>query len=367
MRKISLYNPILGKNEKKNVLNCLNENWISSKGKYIELFERKFRSFTKINYCSSVVNGTAGLHLCLLALNIKDGDEIIVPTFTYIASVNCITYVGAKPIFVDSDYDNMQISINDIEKKINKKTKAIIIPHLYGYTCDLDLIKKIKKKYKLYLIEDCAEALGSFYKKKHVGNFGDICSFSFFGSKTISTGEGGMVCSNSKKLILKVKKLKGQGLNITKNKKYYWHDIVGYNYRMTNICASIGLAQMNKINNILKRKKKIFNLYKRQLSHNNIIFPSVVQGLSCSHWLIVIFLNSKSTKNKLAKLLTKNKIETRPTFYPAHTMKMYTSNKSFNNASRLSANGICLPSYPNLNNSSIIKICNIIKKFFKKN
>lgn len=365
MKKIPLYLPQIGTSEKKNVVSCLDDKWISSKGKFIKLFENEFKKFTKIKYCTSVVNGTAALHLCLLALDIKKNDEIIVPTFTYIASVNCIAYVGAKPVFVDSDFSTMQISIESLEKKITKKTKAIIVPHLYGYSCELSQLLKLKEKYKIFLIEDCAEALGSFYQRKHLGCFGDICAFSFFGSKTISTGEGGMVCSNNKFLIKRVDKYKGQGLIITNKRKYYWHDVIGYNYRMTNICAAIGYAQIKKIRKILKKKKYIYNFYKKNLNTTHINFPAEVPALNNCYWLIVIFFRSNKIKQIVDKMLNKNNIETRPTFYPIHTMSMYKTQERFRNATKLNKLGLCLPSYPDLNSKQLKKICELINNSIK--
>lgn len=253
--KIPLYKPFLSNSEKKYVNKCLNDNWISSSGEFLTKFENSFSNYTKIKFCTATTNGTVALHLALKILNIGKGDEVIVPSFTYIASVNCINYVKAKIIFCDSNIETGQIDTFSIEKKINKKTRAIIVPHLYGNVTDMKRIIYLKKKYKLFVIEDCAEAIGSFYKKKHVGNFGDVATFSFFGSKTITTGEGGMICSNNKELIKKAIKLKGQGLSKMSNKLYYWHDEVGYNYRMTNICAAIGYAQIKKIREILKKKK----------------------------------------------------------------------------------------------------------------
>ena len=366
MKLIPLYSPQIELSEKKNVIRCLNEKWISSRGRFIKLFENEFSKFTKIKYSTTVVNGTAALHLCLLALNIKNNDEVIVPTFTYIASVNCIKYVNAKPIFVDSDNDTMQISVEEIEKKISKKTKAIIVPHLYGYSCNLSKLIKLKKKYNIFLIEDCAEALGSFYKKKHLGNYGDISAFSFFGSKTISTGEGGMVCTNNKTLIKKVIKYKGQGLKSNSKKKYYWHDVIGYNYRMTNICAAIEVSQIKKVSKILKKKIQIYNFYKKNLDYKNITFPREVKGLKNSYWLVVILFKSKKINEKIKKILNKNNIETRPTFYPIHTMSMYKSKNKFKNAQKLSDLGLCLPSYPDLKKIHLKKICKTINFFFKK-
>ncbi len=367
MKQIPLYKPYISQKETHKVIECMNTKWISSKGKFIDLFQKKFSDFTKIKYCKTTVNGTSALHLALLALNIKKNDQVIVPTFTYIASVNCISYIGAKIKFVDSDFETMQISINDLKKKLSKKTKAIILPHLYGYTCDLDEIKLLKKKFKFYIIEDCAEAIGTFYKKKHVGNFSDISTFSFFGSKTITTGEGGMVCSNDKKLIDKVVKFKGQGLKISREKPYYWHDIIGYNYRMTNICAAIGLEQIKKIKKILSLKKKIYFKFKHLLKNSKILFPKENKNLTSSYWLIVIFFKDKKIRDKIFIFLKKNKIETRPTFFPIHSMDMYKVKKNFKYAKSLSDRGLCLPSYPELKNSEIFRISNLIKSFLKKN
>jgi len=364
--KIHLYKPKITSLTKKYVNECLDSSWISSKGKFVNLFEQSFKNFTKINFCTSVCNGTAGLHLAVLALGIKKNDQVIVPTFTYIATVNCIKYVGATPVFVDSDINNFQINTNHLKKLINKKTKALIVPHLYGNITNMTLLKNLKKKFNFLIIEDCAEAIGSFFKKKHVGNFGDISVFSFFGNKTITTGEGGMVCSNNKNLIKKVIRLKGQGLHVTGEKKYYWHNIIGYNYRMTNINAAIGYSQMKIINQILKKKKIIINAYKKLLRDIPIKFIKNDKDCINSNWLVTILLKNKNIKKKITNLLEKEKIETRPCFYPAHSMPMYNINKEFPNATILSNNGLSLPSYPDLNLSKVLKICNLLKKIFKK-
>ncbi len=368
-KNISLYKPTLGNFEKKFVNECLNSNWISSKGKFIELFENRFKNYTKIKNCISVTNGTCGLHLALKSLNIGKNDEVIVPSFTYVATVNCIDYVSAKPVFVDVDLSNWQLSIDQIEKKITKRTKAIIVPHLYGNVCDINALLRIKKKYKLFLVEDCAESIGSLYENKHVGNFGDVSVFSFFGSKTITTGEGGMVCTNNRVLAKKIIKLKGQGLKINKSKQYYWHDVVGYNYRMTNICAAIGFAQMMNLKEILKKKNIIYNYYKKKLLNDNIIFPKTINKVVNSHWLVVFRLKQKNLRNKLIKFLQKNNIETRPTFYLINEMNMYKKKMNLLNSKKISNNGICLPSYPNISKHELeyvtVKINFFLKKYAK--
>ena len=224
--KFPVYQPSLKGNEKKYVDDCLDSTWISSKGKYIKLFEDSFSKFTDIKYSVAVSNGTVALHLALLALGIGDEDEVIVPTFTYIASVNAIKYVNAKPVFIDSEPVTWQIDPSKIREKISKKTKAIMAVHIYGHPCEMNEIKKIARENNLFIIEDCAEAIGTYYNNKHTGSFGNIATFSFFGNKTITTGEGGMVCTNNQKLHDLVVRLKGQGL--AKGKEYF-HDIIGYN------------------------------------------------------------------------------------------------------------------------------------------
>lgn len=362
--KIKLYDPKIGKQEKQFVINCLNSNWISSKGVYIKKFEKKFANYINIRNAITVVNGTTALHLALLALDIKKGDEVIVPTFTYIAPVNAIKYVGAKVKFIDSKLDSWQINELDLEKQITKKTKAVIVPHLYGQVSEIKIIKKICKKNKVFLVEDCAEAFGCYYKNKHVGTFGDISTFSFFGSKTITTGEGGMVVTNSNSLARKVYKLKTVGINTRKN---YWHDILGYNYRMTNIAAAIGLGQLNNSKNIIKNKIRVFNIYKKYLKQIKKIvsFNHETKNTKSSFWLITIFLKDKLLRDKLIFNLNKEKIETRTTFNPVHKMLMYKTKKNlslFPNSKILSNTGLSLPSSPNLKEKDINKICRIISK-----
>ena len=364
--KTYLYEPITGRDEKKFVNDCLNSNWISSKGKYIKKFEKRFSNFIKIKYSITVSNGTAALHLALLALNIKKKDEVIVPTFTYISPVNAIKYIGAKVKFMDSKLKTWQIDETKLEKMITKKTRAVIVPHLYGQVSEIKKISKICRKKKIFLIEDCAEAFGCYYGKKHLGIFGDISTFSFFGSKTITTGEGGMVVTNNKKLADKIFKLKMVG--VVKN-RYYWHDIIGYNYRMTNICAAIGLGQLKKAKNILIKKRKVFKNYYSFLRNANLQISKEIENTKSSYWLINIFLANKKIRDGLAKYLKKNKIETRNTFNLVHKMPMYfkkSQKNLFPNAQILSNTGLSLPSGPNLSKLEIREISSLVKNYLEK-
>jgi perosamine synthetase len=248
---LPLYEPYLKGNEQKYVNDVINSGWISSKGKYVKKFENIFCKSIGAKNAMTVSSGTSAIQLALLTLGIGSGDEVIVPNFTFAAVYNAVIFSGAKPIMVDINKKTLCIDEQLIEKKITKKTKAIIPVHLYGCSSNMDKVLKIAKKNKMLVIEDCAEALGTYYKKKHVGLFGDAATFSFYGNKTISTGEGGMVIFKSKKNSLKGDIIKNHGMS---KKIPYWHEQFGLNFRMTNLQASIGLAQMEQFQKILKKK-----------------------------------------------------------------------------------------------------------------
>jgi perosamine synthetase len=362
--KIPVYKPFLAGNEKKYVNECLDSSWISSKGKFIKQFEDTFADYIGIKYAASVSNGTLAIHDALLALGIKEGDEVIVPTFTYIASVNPIAYTGATPVFVDSLRDTWQIDPADIERKITAKTRAIMVVHLYGHPCDMDQIMAIAHKHQLFVIEDCAEAFGSKYKGQHVGTFGDIAAFSFFGNKTITTGEGGMVATNDRTLHERAVHFKGQGLA-----KYreYWHDTIGYNYRMTNICAAIGLAQIEKADDIIKKKRQVADLYRKYLSSYPVEMLLESKDVFDTYWMVCILVEQSDIRDSLRAHLMENGIETRPTFYPIHSMPMYAHNfYRLPVAEDISWRGINLPSYPELSENDIKEICSLIGIFYGK-
>lgn len=361
---LPLYKPSISLEEVKNVKSCLHDGWISSKGKFVSSFETAFKKKFGYQFATVTTNGTTALHLALLSLNIKSGDEVIVPNITFVASVNAISYVGAKPILVDINKDTWLMDIDEIKKKITKKTKAIILVHLYGFAYNYNDILKLKKN-NLKIIEDCAEAIGSKYRNKYVGSMSDVATFSFYGNKTITTGEGGMVVTKSKDIYKKIVFLKSQGLNIYKTNNFYNHEMVGYNYRMTNICASIGLAQLKKINSIVRQKKLIFEQYKKFLN-KNVIFQSQIKNTISTYWLVTILVDKNKTKINLEKYLKKNNIETRPIFTPMHKLKMYRNTKNnFKNSEKIYNQGISLPSYPGLSQKEIKFICDKINRFLK--
>jgi len=308
-----------------------------------------------------------GLSRCILRfwqLGFNPGDEVIVPTFTYIASVNAIAYIGAKPVFVDSLESTWQMDPSDVERKITSKTKAIMVVHLYGQPVEMGEIMSIATRYGLKLIEDAAEAFGSRIGSKYVGSFGDVATFSFFGNKTITTGEGGMVVTNNPNIDARIRKLKGQGLAGTRE---YWHDEIGYNYRMTNICAAIGLAQLEDADELLRRKREIALIYHKSLVGLPLKFFWEQQGSTSSFWMNCIVVDKPAVRDLLRIHLANVGIETRPTFYPAHTMPMYKSmaRGEYPVAVSLAERGINLPSSPALSDEDVNYISENIRSYFK--
>ena len=358
---IPVAEPYFDENEFNNLLETIKTGWISSKGEFISRFEQAFAKYCNMKYSSSTSNGTTALHLALLAVGIKPGDEVIVPSLAFIAPVNTVRYCGAKPVFVDVNKDYWGIDPEKIKNKITKKTKAIIPVHLYGHPCDMESILEIAKKYNLYVIEDAAEAHGAEYKGKKVGSFGDISCFSFFGNKNIITGEGGMCLTNNEKFLEKINLFKNHGMS---KKKRYWHEVVGYNYRMTNMQAAVGLAQLKKLDKFIEKKNQIANLYRHYLK------DLINQGLITPHpkmpwaknviWLYSILINSKS-RDEIMKKLAEKGIDTRPLFYPIHQMPPYKEKNKYPISEDISRRGISLPSSVKLKKEEIEYICNELR------
>ena len=363
--KIPIYQPTLDGNEKKYVNECLDSSWISSRGEFIGRFENEFRNHVGVEHATTVSNGTVALHLALVTLGIGPGDEVIVPSFTYIASVSTISITGATPVFADSLEDTWQVDPQDVQRKITPRTKAIMAVHLYGHPCEMDELVKIAKQKNIFLIEDCAEAFGSTYKGKHVGTFGDLSTFSFYGNKTITTGEGGMIVTNDETLYDRAYHLKMHGLA-----KYreYWHDVIGFNYRMTNICAAIGLAQLEKAENKIKEKRNIAELYRKALNNLPVKHHGESVNVYHSYWMYSILVETPHVREALREHLKADGIETRPTFFPVHTMPMFSQKyQKLPVAEYLGWNGINLPSWPGLKKEDITYIAKSIESYFNKN
>jgi perosamine synthetase len=361
---IPVYKPCLEGNERKYVLECIESTWISAKGHFVNDFEESFANRIGVQHAVSVCNGTVALHLALIALGIGPGDEVIVPTLTYIASVNAITYTGATPVFVDSVYTTWQMDPTEISLNITSHTKAIMVVHLYGQACDMDAIMEIARKHRLFVIEDAAEAFGTHYKDRHVGTIGDIGTFSFFGNKTITTGEGGMVVTNDKTLNERTRHFKGQGLA-----KYreYWHDVIGYNYRMTNVAAAIGLAQLERADDFILKKRELAERYKSELSDYPITFQVEALDTVHSYWMVCILVEKPEQRDYFREHLSLAGIETRPIFYPVHTMPMYSNRyRRYPIAESLAWRGVSLPSWPSITDDEFSIIISSIICFFNK-
>jgi perosamine synthetase len=359
---IPVYQPTLAGNEKLYVSECVDTSWISSKGKFVSRFEEKFAKYLGVGHATAVSNGTVALHLALHTLGIGPGDEVIVPTLTYIASVNAIAYVGATPIFVDADPNTWNLDVALIEQKITPRTKAIIAVHLYGAVCDMSALKALCEKYKLLLIEDVAEAFGSQYHGRYAGSFGDIATFSFFGNKTITTGEGGMVVSNDSATIARAAYLKSQAVSPTRE---YWHDEIGFNFRMTNICAAIGVAQLEQADAVIEAKRRLAAWYREDLEGLSLTFQVEQPDTVHTYWMVSILAENIAMRDCIRQALKEAGVETRPLFPSAHTMPVFRSSEVFSVAEKLSARGLNLPSYPGLTREQVSYISSKIIKTIK--
>ena len=296
MKKIFISKPKLSNNANQLVNKAIQTSWISSVGRNVNLFEKKFKKISGKKYNSTCSSGFAALHLALCALNIKKGDEVIVPSLSFIATANAVYHTGAKVIFADVNENDWNMNIENCKKKITKKTKAIICVHLYGFPCDLKKLKKLCSEKKIFLIEDAAEAHGSKVENKLVGSFGDISCYSFYANKIITTGEGGMCSSDNKKIIDKINILKDHGIS---RKKTYYSVMPGFNYRMTNLQASIGLDQLKNFEELLKEKKKIYFRYlhnlKKEIEEKKIIIQkSDLKNYFLSIWIFSIRIKKQS-------------------------------------------------------------------------
>lgn len=370
---IPVCEPFLNGNEKKYVMDCMETGWISSSGKYVTDFEQKFAEYCGVKYGVAVCNGTVALHLALVALGIKEGDEVIIPSFTMSASAFSVCYTGAKPVFVDADPYTWNMDVTKIEEKITSKTKAIMPVHIFGNPCNMDEIQKIGDKYNLFIVEDAAESHGAEYKDKKVGSFSSLAAFSFFANKNLTTGEGGMVVTNDKDLYDKCRYFKNMCFPLD-GPRIYVHNDIGFNYRMSNIHAAIGLAQVEKANEY--RNMRIMNnrLYREFLKDvDGIIFQTEEKDVINVCWMNAILLDPEKygrTKEELVEHLKENCVETRLLFTSMHRQKSLIDfgcdvSGEYPVTDNLTQNGLYLPSASSLETEQIEYICKLIKEFAK--
>ncbi|GAA4841707.1 GDP-perosamine synthase [Paenibacillus vulneris] len=357
--------PILNGNEKKYVNDCLDSTWISSNGSYIKKFEQGFAELCTTKHALACSNGTTALHLALLAHGVGPGDEVIVPTFTFIATANAVTYCNAKPVFVDSEPDTWNIDPRKIEAKITPRTKGIIAVHLYGHSADMDPILEIAGRHGLFVIEDAAEAVGAQYKGRMVGSLGHTAIFSLFGNKILTTGEGGMITTDDDSIARTIALLKGQGMD---PQRRYWYPVIGYNYRMTNIQAAIGLAQLEQAKWHIERRIQVAGQYVEQLKDSDLItLPVEKEWAKNVYWMFSAVFHefTEEQRDEVMRRLYALGIETRPFFYPMHKLPPYQHLQpadEFPVSNRICAQGINLPSYGSLTPEDIQHIAAMVKQ-----
>ncbi|VVA44120.1 GDP-perosamine synthase [Candidatus Roizmanbacteria bacterium] len=359
---IPISKPNLTKKDFLEIKKCFDSSWISSKSPWVEKFEKSFaKKISGTKYSVAVNSGTSALFLALKALEIGPGDEVILPTLTMIATVNAITWVGAKPILVDSVSKNdWNMNPNKIEEKITSKTKAILPVHIYGYPCNMNEINKIAKKHKLYVIEDAAEAMGALYKGKITGSLSDISCFSLYSNKIITTGNGGMVCTNNQNIYKLIKKLSFFDFN---EKTHFKHNLIGYNLVLSGLQAALGYSQVKKFDRLLNKRRQVFEWYRKNLKnkHVSLIIPSKED--SPNYWFPAVITKDKKTKEIIAKKLFNDKIETRDFFLPIHLQPVYKRDfqgEKYPISEYFFERGLLLPSCFDLSLSQVTQIC----KFF---
>ncbi len=362
---IPIAEPSLGEEEFNNVAEAIRSGWISSQGKFILEFEQKFARYCGVRHGVATSNGTVALHLALKALGIGEGDEVLVPTLTFIATANTVTYCNARPVLVDSDPKCWCIDPSRIEERISSRTKAIIPVHLYGHPCDMDAIGDIARRHGLNVIEDAAEAHGALYRDRRVGSFGQVNCFSFFGNKIISTGEGGMCLTDDEDLARRMKILRDHGMNPNKR---YWYDVVGFNYRMTNLQAAVGTAQVDKLDRLVGRRRQMAQWYNDAMSplaqRGLITRPPEMPWAKSAYWMYSILLEDGFgiSRDEMINALKDKGIETRPLFYPLHLMPPYQGHDAmaFPVAEELSRKGLNLPSGPGVDEGEVARIVSAI-------
>jgi perosamine synthetase len=363
--RIPVAHPVLSGNERKYVDECIDTAWISSVGRFISAFETEFARYIETPHALACCNGTVALHLALLGIGCGPGDEVIVPTLTYIASANAVTYCGATPVFVDVDPRTFNLDPVQVESRITPRTKAIMAVHLYGHPADMDPLIELAARHRLALIEDAAESHGALYKGRKTGSIGEVGVFSFFGNKILTTGEGGMVTTANAELAKRMKLLRGQGMDLERR---YWFPIVGYNYRMTNIEAAIGLAQLERVEDHLTARKRVRGWYDERLRDLTEFVQMPIEEPWASHsfWMYTIVLSDAVvagiTRDAFMAGLDADGIETRPVFYPMHVLPPYLDRtRRYPVADRLAAQGVNLPTHGKLTEDDVDYIVSRIR------
>lgn len=364
-KPIPVNTPLLDGNELKYLTECIETGWISSEGPFIATFEQRLSHYVGREHGIAVSNGSAALDIAIRALHIGEGDEVIMPTFTIISPAQSVVTAGAIPVLVDSDPTTWNMDVSQIEAKITARTKAILVVHIYGLPVDMDPVLNLCKKYNLKLIEDAAEMHGQTYKGKMCGSFGDISIFSFYPNKHITTGEGGMLVCNDSAIAERCRKLRN--LAFEPNGRRFVHHEIGWNYRMTNLQAALGLAQLEKIEEHLIRKRKIGRLYMEGLKEMKGVQLPLAQTAYAEniYWIFGLVAETESIQEKLMQQLASAKIGTRPFFWCMHEQPVFQKmglfkNEHYPHAEKLARNGFYIPSGLGLNDIEIQSVINAL-------
>jgi perosamine synthetase len=369
---IYVNNVEFGKEELIYLKRCIKTGWISSEGPFVREFEESFSSFCGVKYGIACMNGTSAIHLGLLSLGVKKGDEVIIPTFTMIATAYAIVYSGARPVLVDAEPKTWNMDTSLVIRKINKKTKAILPVHIYGHPVDMEKIWQVKKENRLYILEDAAEAHGAEYKGIKTGALGDAAAFSFYANKIITTGEGGMVVTNNKRIAERARYFRNMAFQ---KKTRYLHRDIGYNYRMTNLQAAVGLAQMHRIDSIIKKKIKMATLYNEQLKDiEGLTIPVEEKWAKNVYWMYGILINEKIfglSRNRFKEVLYNEGVDTRLFFIPMHKQPVFRKMGLFLNENHpvsedISIRGLYLPSGLDMDEQKVDFVCDKIRRIKRK-
>lgn len=368
---IPVAEPDLGGREQEYVNQAMSEGWISSTGRFIDRFEQEFAEFCGVDHAIACCNGTVALHLILAAMGIGPGDEVLVPSFTYIASANAVAYTGATPILVESDPITWNLDPQRIEEALTPRSKALIAVHLYGRPCPMAELEAFADRHNLLLIEDAAEAHGAIVDQRRVGGFGQAASFSFYGNKLITTGEGGMVTTRDPDFARRLRLLRGQGMD---PERRYWFADLGYNYRMTNLAAAIGCAQLERIDTLIERRRQIEQSYRQHLEPHADRFqwqlPHQDPEIFHVHWLFSMRVPADQ-RDGLMAFLRQRGIDSRPFFHPLHTLPVYEDaryhgNRNLSQAETLGNTGLNLPTFSALDSATIASIAATVVEYFDR-
>jgi len=368
-RNIPVSSPEISEEDVEMVSECLKSGWISSSGDYVSEFESSFAKYLGVKYGVTTNSGTTALHLILESLGIGKNDEVIIPTFTMIASANAVTYTNASIKLVDSNPEDWNMNVDQVRDSITKKTKAIMPVHIYGYPCDMDEIMEIGEENNISVIEDAAEAHGAKYRGRMIGSIGSVSAFSFYANKIITTGEGGMALTNDKQLATMMKWLRAHAFG--REGKHFWHERLGFGYRMSALQAALGVSQLKRIEKFVKRRienAKHYNDLLANLEGKFLNLPPASNERRNVYWMYSITLRDPKFRDNLMAYLSSFGIETRTFFYPIHRQPFYASRfktQKFPVADLISASGINLPSGNTLKDDDIDFICGKILEFFR--